>query len=75
MSAKPVVTTRDAGGPLEIVVDRETGRVCEPTPEAVADACLWLGAHRDTTRALGLAGQERARRVTWDRVLERLLAS
>jgi glycosyltransferase involved in cell wall biosynthesis len=74
MSAKPVVTTRDAGGPLEIVVDRETGRVCEPTPDAVAEACLWLEAHRDTTRALGLAGQERARRVTWDRVIDRLLA-
>jgi glycosyltransferase involved in cell wall biosynthesis len=75
MSAKPVVTTRDAGGPLEIVVDHETGRVCEPTPDAVAEACLWLGANRDTTRALGLAGQERARRVTWDGVIERLLAS
>lgn len=75
MSAKPVVTTRDAGGPLEIVVDRETGRVCEPTPHAVADACLWLASHRDTTRELGLAGRERARSVTWDRVIERLLAS
>jgi glycosyltransferase involved in cell wall biosynthesis len=75
LSAKPVVTTRDAGGPLEIVVDQETGRVCEPTPDAVAEACLWLGAHQETTRALGLAGQERARRVTWDHVVERLLAS
>jgi glycosyltransferase involved in cell wall biosynthesis len=74
LSRKPVVTTFDAGGPLEIVVDGETGRVCEPTPDAVAEACLWFGAHRDTTRALGLAGQERARGVTWDRVVKSLLA-
>ena len=25
LSGKPVVTTRDAGGPLEVVIDRETG--------------------------------------------------
>jgi glycosyltransferase involved in cell wall biosynthesis len=75
LSRKPVVTTLDAGGPLEIVVDGETGRVCEPTPDAVADACLWLRSHRDVTEALGMAGQERARRVTWDGVIERLLAS
>ena len=30
LSEKPVVTTRDAGGPLEVVVDRENGLVCEP---------------------------------------------
>jgi glycosyltransferase involved in cell wall biosynthesis len=30
LSEKPVVTTRDAGGPLEVVVDRENGIVCEP---------------------------------------------
>jgi glycosyltransferase involved in cell wall biosynthesis len=75
LSGKPVVTTRDAGGPLEIIVDGETGRVCEPTPAAVAEACLWLGSHRDTTRALGQAGLERARLVNWDRVVDRLLAS
>jgi glycosyltransferase involved in cell wall biosynthesis len=74
MSEKPVVTTRDAGGPLEIVVDGETGRVCEPTPAAVAEACLWLRSHPSETRELGVVGRERAERVTWDRVIERLLA-
>ncbi len=31
LSEKPVVTTVDAGGPLEIVADGENGRVCEPS--------------------------------------------
>jgi glycosyltransferase involved in cell wall biosynthesis len=75
LSRKPVVTTSDAGGPLEIIVDGETGRVCEPTAHAVVEACLWLRAHRDATEALGAAGRERAQRVTWDGVIERLLAS
>lgn len=75
MSQKPVVTTHDAGGPLEIVVDGETGRVCEPTATAVAEACLWLRSHPSATRELGVAGHERAALVTWDRVVDRLLGS
>src|SRR5919108_832394 len=42
LSEKPVVTTTDAGGPLEIVTDRSTGVVCEPRPDSLAAACTWL---------------------------------
>jgi glycosyltransferase involved in cell wall biosynthesis len=73
LSEKPVVTTRDAGGPLEIVVDRENGLVCEPVPAAVAEACSWLAANPNQARACGLAGKRLAERVTWDGVVERLL--
>ncbi len=45
LAEKPVVTTTDAGGPLEIVTDRATGLVCEPRAEALAAACEWLRAH------------------------------
>jgi glycosyltransferase involved in cell wall biosynthesis len=74
LSGKPVVTTRDAGGPLEVVADRENGLVCEPTPAAVAEACAWLDTHRDEARAWGRAGKEVAERVTWDAAVDRLLA-
>lgn len=74
LSKKPVITTRDAGGPLEIVADGENGRVCEPSARGVAEACSWLAEHRDQARAYGLAGHERARRITWNRVVDRLLA-
>ena len=36
LSAKPVVTTVDAGGPLEVVHDGETGLVVEPDAAGVA---------------------------------------
>jgi glycosyltransferase involved in cell wall biosynthesis len=75
LSRKPVVTTRDAGGPLEVVVDRVTGLVCEPAPRAVAEACAWLAANSDQARAYGLAGKQVAERVTWDGVVDRLLGS
>jgi glycosyltransferase involved in cell wall biosynthesis len=75
LSEKPVVTTRDAGGPLEVVVEGENGIVCDPDPTAVAAACSWLAANPDQARARGRAGKQIAERVTWDAVVDRLLAS
>lgn len=74
LAEKPVVTTTDAGGPLEVVSDRRTGIVVEPSSRALAEACAWLGEHRDDARAFGRAGKTLAQRVTWDSALERLLA-
>jgi glycosyltransferase involved in cell wall biosynthesis len=71
LAEKPVVTTTDAGGPLDVVRDRETGRVVEPTVEAVA-AALEIG--EEDARAWGRAGKALAERVTWDNAIERLLA-
>jgi glycosyltransferase involved in cell wall biosynthesis len=73
LSAKPVITVRDAGGPLEFVEDGVNGHVCEPEPAALADAFAAL--HRDRGRAAGLgdAGRRMAAGVTWDGVIERLL--
>src|SRR5437763_194679 len=71
LAAKPVLTTTDAGGPLDVVRDRETGRVVEPTVEAVA-AALAIGEAE--ARAWGRAGKAVAEQVTWDRAIDRLLA-
>ncbi|HEY7207778.1 MAG TPA: glycosyltransferase family 4 protein [Gaiellaceae bacterium] len=74
LAEKPVVTTSDAGGPLEVVADRETGVVCEPRAAELAQACAWLRDHADEAHGFGLAGRELARRVTWDACIDRLLA-
>jgi glycosyltransferase involved in cell wall biosynthesis len=73
LSEKPVITATDAGGPLDIVHDRQTGLVVAPTIEEIARACTWLREHEDDARALGRAGRELARAVTWDACIERLL--
>jgi glycosyltransferase involved in cell wall biosynthesis len=74
LAEKPVVTTTDAGGPLEVVADRRTGLVCEPLPAALAEACSWLREHVDDAKAWGRAGKEIARRVSWDETITRLLS-
>jgi glycosyltransferase involved in cell wall biosynthesis len=73
LAEKPVVTTTDAGGPLEIVADRETGLVIEPQAAALAEACSWLRDHVDDAKSWGQAGKEIARRVSWDETIARLL--
>jgi glycosyltransferase involved in cell wall biosynthesis len=73
LSRKPVVTTTDAGGPLEFVEDSITGIVADPTAESIAHAIARLAADRPLARRLGDAGFETARRITWDGVVERLV--
>jgi glycosyltransferase involved in cell wall biosynthesis len=74
LAHKPVVTTLDAGGPLEFVEDGVTGFVAEPTPEAIGAAIARLAGDRARARALGDAGYDRARAITWDGVVDRLMA-
>jgi len=74
LSSKPVVTTLDAGGPLEVVHDRQTGLVVAPDAAALAEACAYLGEHVDEAKAWGRAGRELAERVTWDACVDALLA-
>jgi len=74
LSGKPVVTATDAGGPLEVVRDRETGVVVAPDAAAIAQACAYLAAHVDEAKAWGRAGRALAERVTWDACVDALLA-
>jgi glycosyltransferase involved in cell wall biosynthesis len=74
LSEKPVLTTTDAGGPLEVVADGRTGLVVAPEASDVARATGWLREHRDEAATLGRAGREIAAEVTWDRAIARLLA-
>jgi glycosyltransferase involved in cell wall biosynthesis len=74
LARKPVVTTSDAGGPLEFVEDGLSGFVTEPSPEALGAAIARLAADPARARRLGEAGYERARRITWEGVVNRLMA-
>ena len=74
LSEKPVLTTTDAGGPLEVVTDGLTGLVVSPDAREVARATGWLREHREDAASFGRAGKAVAAGVTWDRALARLLA-
>jgi glycosyltransferase involved in cell wall biosynthesis len=73
LSEKPVLTTSDAGGPLEIVADGRTGLVVSPDAAEVARAAGWLREHRSEAASYGRAGKAIAAEVTWDRAIARLL--
>jgi glycosyltransferase involved in cell wall biosynthesis len=72
LADKPVVTTTDAGGPLEIVTNRVTGLVCEPRAEELAAAFASLNPN--DAAMWGRAGHEIAERVNWDATIDRLLS-
>jgi glycosyltransferase involved in cell wall biosynthesis len=74
LSRKPVITARDSGGTLEFVVDGVNGYVCEPTPEALADAVNRLAGDPALAASLGERGHGVAAGITWDRVIDRLTA-
>ncbi len=73
-SAKPVITTADAGGVLEFVEDGVTGFVTPPEPARIAGALARVAADPDACRRLGEAGRTRVAGITWDHVVDTLLA-
>ncbi|MEZ5829609.1 MAG: glycosyltransferase family 4 protein [Dongiaceae bacterium] len=75
LSSKPVVTTRDAGGPLEFVRNGETGLVCDPNPTSIAAALDELWDDRRKAECLGDAGRERYRDlgIGWEGIVRKLL--
>jgi glycosyltransferase involved in cell wall biosynthesis len=75
MARKPLITVTDAGGPLEFVVDGVNGLIAEPSAEALTAAIARLAADRALAKRLGDAGYERAKLITWDGVVDRLVGS
>lgn len=70
---KPVITTSDAGGPTEFVVDGVNGFVCDPDPAALAQAMARLDADASLAAALGDAGYATASTISWTGVIEKLV--
>jgi glycosyltransferase involved in cell wall biosynthesis len=74
--ARPVVTTTDSGGVVELVEDGRNGLVTDPEPAALARAFDTLWADRELADRLGRAQAGRVDELTisWDHVVERLVA-
>ncbi|TYZ59294.1 hypothetical protein PybrP1_006570 [[Pythium] brassicae (nom. inval.)] len=61
-SGTPVVAV-NSGGPLESIVDGNTGFLCESTPEAFAAAMAALCGDSSRAAAIGAKGKRRAREL------------
>ncbi|WP_179401936.1 glycosyltransferase family 4 protein [Burkholderia guangdongensis] len=74
LSAKPVVTCTDSGGPLEFVRHDETGWIEEPDAEALAARLDWLAEHPREAAEAGRRARHayRAANVSWRDVVDAL---
>ena len=72
-SAKPVVTTHDAGGPTELVLDGVNGFVTPPRAPELGAALARLAHDPEAARKLGQAALCTAGRVTWRRTVDAIV--
>ncbi len=74
-ACRPVVTLTDSGGPLEFVLNGQTGLVEPPEPAAIAEAFDRLYADRALVARLGASGRELVEREVpaWPQVVARLV--
>ena len=75
-ASKPILTTNDSGGVLELVQDGVNGYVSEASPKALADAMDRLYLDREKTKQLGQNAREMlgTLNISWPYVLQKLLA-
>lgn len=76
LAGKPVLTTTDSGGVLELVENGRNGYVCAPSPEALAQALDKFFDDRLATARMGQAARRRLDDlgINWPTVLRKLLA-
>ncbi len=75
LSKKAVLTTEDAGGPLEFVVNGQTGFVVAPHPEALGAALALAWERPEALETLGREGFARVSALTWDRAISSLMSA
>lgn len=76
LSAKPVITTTDAGGPLAFVRHGRNGLVCEPDAQALATAIDKIHDNQKAGREMGCEGRTLYDElgISWSNVVEKLTA-
>lgn len=76
LAAKPLVTCKDSGGPLEFVRHEQTGMITDPDPQSLASALDTLWNDREKARVWGNRGRALYGEIniSWSNVLEKLLA-
>ena len=75
-SSKPVLTTTDSGGVLELIQDGENGFITEPDPQALAAAMDRLYIEKNLTRQMGKNALCKIKElnISWENVLDKMLS-
>lgn len=74
-SKKPVIVHKDAGGPLEFVVDGENGYIIDEDAQVLAEKIDALYNDRQLAKKLGENGYQSLedKHINWDYVIDKLL--
>lgn len=74
MSARPVITTDDAGGVLEFIENEHDGWVTRADENEIAQSLAQAFENAEMCRTRGERGRELVREISWQRVVEVLTA-
>ncbi|TAM86503.1 MAG: glycosyltransferase [Jatrophihabitans sp.] len=74
LAAKPVITCTDSGGVSDTVIDGVDGIVTAPAAGELGRAMQRLAEDPDLAARLGTNGRRSAQTITWDPVVDTLLA-
>jgi glycosyltransferase involved in cell wall biosynthesis len=72
-SGKPVITTDDAGGPLEFVTQGVTGWIAEPSPANLARCIGDAIGNPGMLETMGNAARNTVANITWQNTVKQLL--
>lgn len=73
LSRKPVLTCVDSGGPAELVENSVNGFVTEPKAEPLAEKIDLFIRDENLAQSLGEAGYHRAKQITWEKAIKKLV--
>lgn len=71
---KPVITSEDAGGPTEFVVDNESGFVVPFDAQKIAEKIDFFAQKREEAKRMGENGYNFVRTISWNAVVRQLLS-
>lgn len=75
LSSKALITCTDSGGPLEFVIQGETGLVADTSPASLAEAMDQLWDNRAAAQTMGRSARDRyaSMNISWRAVTDYLL--
>lgn len=74
-SRKPVITCTDSGEPTQFIKQGENGFSVTPDPKEIARCIDYLYNNKDEAKKMGKCGLESIAHITWDNVVQTLLAA
>ena len=73
MHRKPVITTNDAGGPTEFVIDGQTGFCTQFDARAIGEKIDFFARNPKEAERMGVQAYEKVKGITWENTVSQIL--